>query len=94
MNETNGNVFSNWFESLLLKMLEKYFDRFIELAEQRNIKPGFIKRKNACKYYDGISENTLLKYEDEGLKRIEPIEGGTVYYSIEELNRFMLLYQK
>lgn len=94
MIENDSNVFSKWFENLLLKMLEKYFDRFMEMAEQRSVKSGFIKRESACKYYDGISVNTLLKYEDKGLKRIEPIEGGTVYYSIAELDRFMLLYEK
>ncbi|WP_348920152.1 hypothetical protein [Enterococcus rotai] len=94
MNDPNtGNVFSNWFEKLLLNLLEKYFDKFTELAEARVDKPGFIKQKNALKYFDDIDAATLKKYESLGLKRCEPIEGGIVFYQTSELDRFMLSNQ-
>ncbi|MBO0421400.1 hypothetical protein [Enterococcus plantarum] len=87
MNNPNvDNVFSNWFENSLLNLLEKYFDKFTELAEARVNKPRFIKQKNALKYYDGINAATLKKYESLGLKRCEPIEGGVVYYQTSELD--------
>ncbi|MGX7150588.1 hypothetical protein [Enterococcus ureasiticus] len=59
MEKSNiGNIFSNCFENLLLNLLEKYFDKFAELAEARVNKPVFIKQKNALKYYDGIDAAT------------------------------------
>lgn len=93
MNENSGNVFSSWFEKLLISLLEKYFETFLKLAEERASKPKFIKQKNISDYYDGCSVDTLAKYEEKGLKRCEPIEGGNVFYSTEELDRFMLKYQ-
>lgn len=93
MNDQNtGNVFSNWFEKLLLNLLEKYFDRSLQLAEERVNKPVFIQQKNVPLYYDGVSLPTLKKYEDLGLKRCEPVEGGNIYYPVSELDRFMLSY--
>lgn len=94
MNDQNtGNVFSNWFEKLLLNLLEKYFDRFLQLAEERANKPEFIQQKSVPRYYEGVSMPTLKKYEKLGLKRCEPVEGGNIYYQASELDRFMLLHQ-
>lgn len=90
--DERSNVFSSWFESLLIAKLGNLFDRFIELSKQYNEK-GFIKRENALKYYDDISEGTLIKYENMGLKRYQPIAKGTVFYSREELNKFMLRFE-
>lgn len=92
-NQNSGNVFSLWFEKILLSTLEKYFERFIELAEDRERKPAFIKQKSVSKYYEGVTPDTLKKYEALGLKRCEPVTGGNVYYSIKELDRFMLEHQ-
>ncbi|MBO0467555.1 hypothetical protein JZO73_08410 [Enterococcus plantarum] len=92
-NPKAGNIFSNWFENSLLNLLEKYFDKFTELAEIRVNKPRFIKQKNTLKYYDGIDAATLKKYELLGLKHCEPIESGVAYYQTSELDRFMLSNQ-
>ncbi|MGJ0706650.1 hypothetical protein [Enterococcus avium] len=86
------NLFSQWFEDHLLKQLSKLFERFIEINEQNKLQ-GFIRRENALKYYDGISEGTLRTYEKLGLKRFEPVENGYIYYSVEELNRFMFEHE-
>ena len=95
MEKSNiGNIFSDCFENLLLNLLEKYFDKFVKIAEEQVDKPVFIKQKNAIKYYDNIDAATLKKYELQGLKRCEPIEGGSVYYHVKELDRFMLSNQR
>ncbi|GGC74542.1 MerR family transcriptional regulator [Enterococcus wangshanyuanii] len=91
MNE--NSMFSSWFETVILKTLEKYFEKFLDLANQRSVKPIFIQKKNVGLYYDGVSKDTLKAYEEKGLKRCEPIQGGNVYYHVDELERFMLKYQ-
>ncbi|WP_086348501.1 hypothetical protein [Candidatus Enterococcus clewellii] len=93
MNENDSNVFSRWFENKLLDLVEKLFNRFMSMKEQQTTPAGFIKQKNALKFYDGIDAKTLSEYEALGLKRCEPIEGGNVFYEIAELKRFMRKYQ-
>lgn len=87
-------MFSFEYEQELLKQHQQTYQRMIELAEQQVQKPPFIQQKNVSKYYDGVSIGTLLKYEKNGLKRYEPIEGGNVFYYTKELDRFMLENQK
>ena len=87
-------MFSESYEQELLKQHQETYQRMVELAEKQAQKPPFIQQKNISKYYDGISIGTLGKYEKQGLKRYEPIEGGNVFYYTKELDRFMLENQK
>ncbi|MGM0219047.1 hypothetical protein [Enterococcus sp. AZ126] len=84
-------MFSSEFEQKLFNYIKQVHMDMLRRAEmQANNLPEFIKQKNVENYYDGISINTLHKYEQHGLKRCKPIEDGSVYYQKKELERFML----
>lgn len=87
-------MFSEDYEQELLKQHRETYAKMLDLVENQVQKPPFIQQKNVSKYYDGVSVGTLLKYEKNGLKRYEPIEGGNVFYYTKELDRFMLENQK
>ena len=88
------NFFSIEYEQELLKQHRETYQRMIELVEQQVQKPPFIQQKDVSNYYKGISVGTLIRYERQGLKRSEPVEGGSVWYATSELDRFMLENQK
>lgn len=86
------NIFSDLFEKEMIESIIKLVDQYL-LVHENQADSGFIKRENALKYFDDISEGTLIKYERLGLKRYQPIEKGTVFYSKEELNKFMMKFE-
>ncbi|MDT2849722.1 hypothetical protein P7H60_11275 [Vagococcus carniphilus] len=87
-------MFSDSYEQELLKQHRETYAKMLELVEQQAQKPPFIQQKDVSNYYKGISVGTLLRYERQGLKRSEPVEGGSVWYATSELDRFMLEHQK
>lgn len=90
--EKYDTLFSESFEKELISKIFSLVRQSLELS-QSNDQRGFIKRENAQAYFDSISEGTLIKYEDLGLKRYQPVEGGTVFYRKEDLDEFMLQYK-
>lgn len=87
-------MFSHEYEQQLLKQHQEAYQRMVELAEKQAERPPFIQQKNVTKYYDNVSINSILKYERMGLKRYEPVPGGSVFYYTKELDRFMLSNEK
>lgn len=82
------SVLSEKFEQALLEYLTKVFEKLLASAEKNAIKKRYVKRTKVSSYVD-VSAKTLLKWEKEGLKRIEPVDGGDSYYDLQEIDRFM-----
>ncbi|WP_407346408.1 transcriptional regulator [Lactococcus petauri] len=69
-------IFNEWFE--FQKKLSKY-------QSNKPNRTGEVNRKDLLKDLN-ISPNTLAKWEDNGLNRIQ--RDGTIFYLLEDLHKF------
>ncbi|MCH4169343.1 MAG: hypothetical protein LKF42_08820 [Streptococcaceae bacterium] len=78
------------------KLVDFVFDKVDEELKQRQIlltEPKFISQKKLIDEYE-LAYNTLAKYEELGLKRSEPIEGGKIFYETADVIDFFRKYKK
>lgn len=85
-------VLSKEFESNLNQTIAETFNQLRESAESAAIKKRWIRQADIQQYVE-VSAKTLREWEKRGLQRCEPIEGGGVYYDLEEIDRFMSSHQ-
>lgn len=83
------SLLSPIFEQALLDHIGSLFEATKRTAEKEAITPRYIRKSNIKKYVD-VSTGTLAEWEKRGLKRIEPIEDGAVFYDTKEIDRFMV----
>ncbi|WP_239256647.1 MerR family transcriptional regulator [Listeria ilorinensis] len=86
-------ILSKEFESNLSQTIAETFNQLKEAAENSAIKKRWIRQADIQQYVE-VSAKTLREWERRGLRRCEPIEGGGVYYDLEEIDTFMKKYKR
>lgn len=86
------SVFSDSFENKLLLIVDGHLRERVEIEKKNIERPKWIRQKDLNLFFSNVSRATLMEWETKGLKRSEPVEGGGVYYSAEELDYFMEKY--
>lgn len=84
---------SRWFELNLLdrivQVVERYLNRRFE-KEQQHLTCGLVSRQKMMKDLD-LTDGTVKKWEDAGLKRYQPPFEKTakIYYKETDIERFL-----